>query len=115
MEIVIYVMENWVRSIVVASMMKSDLKILTSFGDKMGNEIELLQSQLKNTVTLILRLSRRLPADNSVRVQALDYLMREKLMPSILRSDTPEHLRLGSSRPNSIDAAAAIERAENGG
>ena len=34
---------------------------------------------------LIVRLARRLPADDPVRVAALDWLVRKRLMPSVLR------------------------------
>ena len=61
-------------------------------------ELKLRVSQLRNTVTLVLRLSRCLPRANKVREQALDYLVREKLMPSPLR-DAPTHLQLGSTEP----------------
>lgn len=53
---------------------------------------------LRNCVTLVLRLARCLPRDHKVREQALDYLVRQDLLPkaAILR-DTPKHLQLGST------------------
>jgi hypothetical protein len=53
------------------------------------NRYELDERQrIRNLALLVVRLSRRVPEENEARRAALDFLVREGIMPSVLRKDT---------------------------
>lgn len=54
--------------------------------------------RIDNLGMIVVRLNRSLPKDNSIRVAALDYLAREGLMPSVLRTGE-QAARAGGVRP----------------
>lgn len=56
------------------------------FREQVQDDIVRMRRQINNSTMLILRLARRLPENDDVRVKALDYLHRERLMPSVLRN-----------------------------
>jgi len=50
-----------------------------------GEEMVRLQKQVDNLALLVVRLARKLPANDQLRASSLEYLAREALTPSVLR------------------------------